>query len=92
MNCGRAPQGARGLKSTGVENLSVNALSRPARGAWIEISSGKNYADRLVSRPARGAWIEIIGDPIVETYTGRRAPQGARGLKSCGQCAECRAQ
>ena len=35
-------------------------LSRPARGAWIEIP--KEYQDHLcrgASRPARGAWIEI---------------------------------
>ena len=34
--------------------------SRPARGAWIEMSGGSSK-DRMyaTSRPARGAWIEI---------------------------------
>ena len=34
-------------------------LSRPVRGAWIEIiGAGRNLA-AYTSRPVRGAWIEI---------------------------------
>ena len=33
--------------------------SRPARGAWIEITSVTRCKDCKQSRPARGAWIEI---------------------------------
>ena len=40
-------------------------LSRPARGAWVEIDI---YASRCVlapvSRPARGAWVEIPPRPV----------------------------
>ena len=36
-------------------------LSRPARGAWVEISSDiSTKRECLWSRPARGAWVEII--------------------------------
>ena len=33
----RAPQGARGLKFIVVRIMSALILSRPARGAWVEI-------------------------------------------------------
>ena len=36
---GRAPQGARGLKCYAVEGYTNMLRSRPARGAWIEIST-----------------------------------------------------
>ena len=57
---GRAPQGARGLKSHGPHPISTSKGSRPARGAWVEIFI---YVYNYVARP-------------------RRAPQGARVLKS----------
>ena len=34
-------------------------MSRPARGAWIEILAGAQIAESYKSRPARGAWIEM---------------------------------
>ena len=34
---GRAPQGARGLKSKQCSPGMEESLSRPARGAWVEI-------------------------------------------------------
>ena len=34
-------------------------MSRPARGAWIEICRSIPWLWRIASRPARGAWIEI---------------------------------
>ena len=56
----RAPQGARGLKSTGIDHLAVNALSRPVRGARIEMfRQNHHYDDGVWSRPVRGARIEI---------------------------------
>ena len=35
-------------------------LSPPARGAWIEISVGRNGPHSVASPPARGAWIEMF--------------------------------
>ena len=35
-----------------------------------------------VSRPARGAWVEILPEGMAPADYMRRAPQGARGLKS----------
>ena len=34
----RAPQGARGLKYLPDVQLDARLLSRPARGAWVEIN------------------------------------------------------
>ena len=34
-------------------------MSRPVRGAWIEIPAAPRAAEDHVSRPVRGAWIEI---------------------------------
>ena len=34
-------------------------MSRPARGAWVEIDPFDSLRDSLMSRPARGAWVEI---------------------------------
>ena len=36
-------------------------MSRPARGAWIEIELQDGKSRLRGSRPARGAWIEISG-------------------------------
>ena len=35
------------------------AMSRPIRGAWIEIIKRLKKAHIFLSRPIRGAWIEI---------------------------------
>ena len=56
---GRAPHGARGLKFLQLRLDVDEEASRPARGAWIEISATRYSADQHLSRPARGAWIEI---------------------------------
>ena len=34
-------------------------MSRPARGAWVEISMRIRESGIKASRPARGAWVEI---------------------------------
>ena len=56
----RAPQGARGLKCRRRNTPNKSGMSRPARGAWIEMAaSPRSCRGRSPSRPARGAWIEI---------------------------------
>ena len=59
-------------------------MSRPARGAWVEMLHGAGEIRSQVakSRPARGAWVEIILALSRRRIRTRRAPQGARGLKS----------
>ena len=59
----------------------MNRVSRPARGAWVEINVEVGEALWCRSRPARGAWVEIFEVARVLKVTKRRAPQGARGLK-----------
>ena len=50
----RAPQGARGLKYRGHLLISNWAVSRPARGAWVEIKS--DAAERIggIVAPRKG--------------------------------------
>ena len=56
--------------------------SRPARGAWVEITNRTIVATKAtLSRPARGAWVEIIKLSPAFSLSDSRAPQGARGLK-----------
>ena len=56
-------------------------MSRPARGAWIEIEANEKAKAAQRSRPARGAWIEIGRHVMKKLIHKRRAPHGARGLK-----------
>ena len=59
-------------------------MSRPARGAWVEIELPDEVIDAMLkSRPARGAWVEIRPSATALWKMGR-APQGARGLKLAG--------
>ena len=55
----RAPQGARGLKYCFGDGPLWTFWSRPARGAWVEISPCRRCCPCSGSRPARGAWVEI---------------------------------
>ena len=55
--------------------------SRPARGAWIEITFTDDGETMVESRPARGAWIEIMLYDVPGLTGCCRAPHGARGLK-----------
>ena len=52
---GRAPQGARGLKLRIVKNKEGLLLSRPARGAWVEIllSGAIRKTDKVAPRKGR---------------------------------------
>ena len=54
-NLGRAPQGARGLKSITVRLTLFSCLSRPARGAWVEIlwESGSPLSHGVAPRKGR---------------------------------------
>ena len=73
----RAPHGARGLKFLSISPMPATMTSRPARGAWIEISTAAKSSVRKRSRPARGAWIEIcctlplVAPAVVAPRTGR---------------------
>ena len=52
-------------------------VSRPARGAWVEIPDARlQRPEYLGSRPARGAWVEIIRAP---PYHDKNVSRPARG-------------
>ena len=78
---GRAPRGARGLKSNTAHQREVRDLSRPSRGAWIEILELNAQLLSTTCRAPRGArglkclWVFASDLAIC------RAPRGARGLK-----------
>ena len=55
---------------------NLDTMSRPARGAWIEIRQQWFVGSVAMSRPARGAWIEI-GLEYIILYIARSRP--ARG-------------
>ena len=50
----RAPQGARGLKFPGGLTVLPLALSRPARGAWIEINQALQQRREPLVAPRKG--------------------------------------
>ena len=61
MQTGRAPYGARGLKSNNMLCYNEHSQSRPVWGAWIEMSQFKALSSSgAQSRPVWGAWIEIV--------------------------------
>ena len=48
------------MKCNMVERGYMTDLSRPVRGAWVEIKRGTEIIIPMrVSRPVRGAWVEI---------------------------------
>ena len=60
---GRAPRGARGLKFPPLLNVIPDALSRPSRGAWIEIRTfpySRRHPLRRAPRGARGLKYGLI--------------------------------
>ena len=83
--CCRAPHGARGLKWSAKRLLSMFHVSRPAWGAWIEISTMlflSRVPRRRAPHGARG--LKSHSACTLRGYRPRRAPHGARGLKSIG--------
>ena len=59
------------------------SMSRPARGAWIEISSTATPAALGSSRAPHGArGLKFLGQGHLLAQLAGRAPHGARGLKS----------
>ena len=73
----RAPHGARGLKSGSGGRLTNRSVSRPTRGAWIEIFPRSDTRSRPWSRPTRGAWIEIHGKARADLHDRSRPTRGA---------------
>ena len=58
--------------------MVVLVLSRPAWGAWIEITQNaiQRY-DSITSRPAWGAWIEMPSDKLIAAISMSRPAWGA---------------
>ena len=78
---GRAPHGARGLKFIPSFIRRIFGRSRPARGAWIEISRKKGTTSPALSRAPHGArGLKSRTWPRTSS-AACRAPHGARGLK-----------
>ena len=51
---GRAPQGARGLKLVLRSSSARPPVSRPARGAWVEIPSVRYLFGNTAVAPRKG--------------------------------------
>ena len=54
------------MKCLSLLRCFLRSVSRPARGAWVEINMGIGYELETESRPARGAWVEIF--PMGERF------------------------
>ena len=52
-------------------------MSRPARGAWVEIKKKSSTRKTIKSRPARGAWVEILR--LVAAIAAEKKSRPARG-------------
>ena len=77
----RAPHGARGLKWNNLLPCDDLQVSRPTRGAWIEIDLMTTFdemSNRRAPHGARGLKFLVLAPLCI--YPGR-APHGARGLK-----------
>ena len=77
----RSPCGERGLKSFTLCRQDPCFLSLPVRGAWIEMSRGRQCRAPCGSLPVRGAWIEMLTRRGQLHHSSRRSPCGERGLK-----------
>ena len=56
---------------------AVLLLSRPVRGAWIEISLNSRVIREYMSRPVRGAWIEMLVTNALYNLFQSRPVRGA---------------
>ena len=83
---GLAPRGASGLKCFRVIVINHDrAVSRPARGEWIEITMAYSSSPCLRGLAPRGAsGLKCQTVPLL-CHTDRLAPRGASGLK-CVVC------
>ena len=48
------------MKFVPLTRLAPIVVSRPVRGAWIEMNAYAPHGSWKPSRPVRGAWIEIL--------------------------------
>ena len=77
----RAPHGARGLKLLQIVLVWCVLLSRPARGAWIEMLKKAGRSTQYPRRAPHGArGLKFYPDSTTYEIESR-APHGARGLK-----------
>ena len=52
-------------------------LSRPARGAWVEMYQHTEHNSAEESRPARGAWVEMMKNVSPNQSIMSRPARGA---------------
>ena len=81
MLISRSPHGERGLKLCNNNSLTGQALSLPARGAWIEIRSIAISNDDRLSRSPHGERGLKLKDAGYNMPNVSRSPHGERGLK-----------
>ena len=55
----------------------MRKVSRPVRGAWIEIAPTAAAAAAAASRPVRGAWIEMYWSHLRLRFVMSRPVRGA---------------
>ena len=74
----RAPQGARGLKYKKLKITSAKRQSRPARGAWVEISYEQSLDVWHLGRAPQGArGLKFLWTPVTDGAGRSRPARGA---------------
>ena len=58
-------------------------VSRPTRGAWIEIKLANAAKGFGKSRPTRGAWIEIISEAAIAVGKDTSRPTRGAWIEIC---------
>ena len=77
------------MKSRALCMRRVQKMSRPTRGAWIEIESEDEYFKIAKSRPTRGAWIEICTRRAYRSTTRRSRPTRGAWIEIVYVCYNC---